>query len=249
MPEKRIPMPEEKSADTAACEVLDFCEGVIETAFDRASNIKPCPIGAEGACCKHCAMGPCRLVGKTTVGVCGATRATVAARNFARSVAAGAAAHSDHGRGMAMALLAVANGEAEKFRIRDEAKLHTVAGYMGIKTEGRPTMDVARDVAETALAQFGQQTGELIYMSRATKPRQQLWREEGIAPRGIDREIVEVMHRTHMGTDQDAENILDQALRASLTDGWCGSMLATDISDILFGTPTPLQSQVNLGVL
>ncbi len=241
--------PEELSIDTAVCEVLGSCEGVVETAFDRAARIKPCPIGADGGCCKHCAMGPCRLVAKTTEGVCGATRATVAARNFARSVAAGAAAHSDHGRGMAFALLRVAEGQAEGFRIRDEAKLHMVAGYLGIESKDRPVLEVARDVAEAALAEFGKQEGELRYLKRATVPRQKIWREEKIAPRGIDREVVEVMHRTHMGVDQDAENILDQTLRASLTDGWGGSMLATDISDILFGTPTPLQSAVNLGVL
>ncbi len=241
--------PEQKSIDTAVCEVLGHCEGVVETAFDRAASTKACPIGAEGACCKVCAMGPCRLVAKTTRGICGATRSTVAARNFARAVAAGAAAHSDHGRGMALALLAVAKGETEGFRIRDEGKLHAVAGYMGIKSEGRPVLDVALDVAETALAEFGKQTGELMYLKRATPARQELWRKERIAPRGIDREVVELMHRTHMGVDQDAENILDQTLRAALSDGWGGSMLATDISDILFGTPTPLQSQVNLGVL
>jgi len=61
--------------------------------------------------------------------------------------------------------------------------------------------------------------------------------------------VVEIMHRTHMGVDQDAESILGQVVRAALADGWGGSMLATDISDILFGTPSPLQSQVNLGVL
>lgn len=240
---------EHKSMDAAVCEVLGVCEGVVETAFDRAATMRACNIGAESGCCKHCAMGPCRLVGKNEVGICGATRATVAARNFARQVAAGAASHSDHGRGMAFALLAVAKGETQGFRIRDEAKLHAVAGYLGIKTEGRSVNDIALDVAETALAEFGKQTGELIYLSRATKPRRQIWREEGIAPRGIDREVVELMHRTHMGVDQDAEHILDQVLRVSLTDGWGGSMLATDISDIMFGTPTPLQSQVNLGVL
>lgn len=242
-------MHEEKSRDAAACEVLANCEGVIETAFDRAASIKPCSVGAEGGCCKVCAMGPCRLVGKTTRGVCGATRSTVAARNFARAVAAGSAAHSDHGRGMAFALLAVAKGETEGFRIRDEVKLRAVAGYLGIKSDGRPVNDVAREVAETALAEFGKQTGELIYVGRATARRQELWREQKIAPRGIDREVVELMHRTHMGVDQDAENILDQVLRTSLADGWGGSMLATDISDIMFGTPTPLRSQVNLGVL
>ena len=64
--------------------------------------------------------------------------ATIAARNFARAVASGSSAHSDHGRGMALALLAVAKGEARSFRIRDEAKLHAVAGYLGIKTGDRP---------------------------------------------------------------------------------------------------------------
>ncbi len=242
-------MPEQKSADPAACEVLGSCEGVIETAFDRAASIMPCPIGAEGICCKNCAMGPCRLIGTTTRGVCGATQATVAARNFARAVAAGAAAHSDHGRGMALALLAVAKGEAHGFHIRDEAKLRAVAGYIGIKTDDRPVMDIALDVAEAALAEFGRQTGELMYVSRATTARQERWHDEKVVPRGIDREVVEMMHRTHMGVDQDAEHLFDQVLCASLADGWGGSMLATDISDILFGTPTPLQSKVNLGVL
>jgi carbon-monoxide dehydrogenase catalytic subunit len=242
-------MPVKKSIDLAACEVLGSCEGTVETAFDRAEAIQPCPIGADGVCCRHCAMGPCRLIGPVTRGVCGATMSTVAARNFARAVASGSAAHSDHGRGMAFALLAVANGEAQGFRIRDEAKLRVVAGYLGIKTEGRPANDVARDIAETALAEFGKQQGGLLYAKRATAARQEIWNNEKIAPRGIDREVVELMHRTHMGVDQDAEHILDQVLRTSLSDGWGGSMLATDISDILFGTPTPLQSQVNLGVL
>jgi anaerobic carbon-monoxide dehydrogenase catalytic subunit len=242
-------MPNHRSADSAACEVLTACKGEVETAFDRAEAIQPCPIGAEGVCCKVCAMGPCRLIGTTTRGVCGATRSTVAARNFARAVAAGVSSHSDHGRGMALALLAVAKDEAHGFRIRDEEKLRTVAGYLGIKTDGRPVKDIARDVAEAALAEFGRQTGELAYLGRATTARQELWHEEKIAPRGIDREVVEMMHRTHMGVDQDAEHILDQVLCTSLCDGWGGSMLATDISDILFGTPTPLESKVNLGVL
>ena len=140
-------MADERSTDPAAVEALAACEGVIETAFDRAASIKPCPIGGASSCCRICAMGPCRLVGKTTRGVCGATRATVAARNLARSVAAGASAHSDHGRGLALALLAVAKGEAQGYRIRDEAKLRAVARYLGIKESGRPTKDYLTAVA------------------------------------------------------------------------------------------------------
>jgi carbon-monoxide dehydrogenase catalytic subunit len=104
-------------------------------------------------------------------------------------------------------------------------------------------------VAEKALANFGQQQGEITYASRAPERRQEVWRGLGIVPRGIDREIVEVFHRTSMGTDQDPEHILQHSLRVALGDGWGGSMLATDLSDILFGTPKPRTSKANLGVL
>ena len=242
-------MTDARSADRAVLEVLACCEGSVETAFDRADAIKPCPIGADGICCRICAMGPCRLVGKVDRGVCGATRATVSARNLARAVAGGAAAHSDHGRSLAHALLAVARGETEGYRIRDEGKLRAVAGYLGIKADGLSTDELALEVGKTALAEFGRQEGELLNIGRATPARQKLWEEQGVTPRGVDREIVEIMHRTHMGVDQEAESILTQVVRAAIGDGWGGSMLATDISDILFGTPSPVQSRVNLGVL
>jgi carbon-monoxide dehydrogenase catalytic subunit len=194
-------------------------------------------------------MGPCRLVKDGQTGVCGATIETITARNFARAVAAGAAAHSDHGRDLAFTLKAVAKGEAAGYKIRDPFKLQRVAAGFGIKTEGRPVGDIASDLADLFMAQFGQQTGEVCMVERAPAKRKKLWREQALAPRGIDREIVDILHRTHMGDDQDPDHILHQALRAAMGDGWGGSMIATDISDILFGTPSPLVSQVNLGVL
>jgi len=239
-----------RSIDPAVIQLQELAEqACYPTVFNRAAELKPCPIGNTGACCKVCAMGPCRLVGKTERGVCGATLGTVVARNYARMVAAGASAHSDHARDLAQTLIAVGKGEAPGYRIRDIEKLMNVAGYMGIETKGRKPEEIAVDVGEKALAQFGQQSGELIYVPRAPRKRQQLWREAGIAPRGIDREVVETMHRTHEGVDMQAEHILQQALRCSLADGWGGSMIGTDISDILFGTPVPLQSACNLGVL
>ena len=243
-------MAELKSIDPAAIEMLEVAqEAGLETAFERAERIKPCPIGDEGACCKICFMGPCRLVGKVKVGVCGATLATVAARNFARMVAGGASAHSDHGRDLAFTLIAVAKGEGQGYQIRDLAKLHATAEHMDIPTEGRTPEEIALDVGNKALQQFGQQRGEIILTQRATPKRQQLWRELGIMPRGVDREVVETLHRTHEGVDLDPENILDHAMRTSLADGWGGSMIATDLSDILFGTPAPVQTMANLGVL
>jgi carbon-monoxide dehydrogenase catalytic subunit len=221
----------------------------VATAFDRVDEMKPCPIGSKGLCCKNCAMGPCRLTKEGQVGICGATVETVAARNFARAIAAGAAAHSDHGRDLAFVLHGVATGEAPGYQIRDEFKLREVARDLKVEVEGRTKEDIALDVAEKVLGQFGQQSGELALVARAPSKRQEVWRKAGITPRGVDREIVEIMHRTHVGNDQDAEHILDQGLRVALGDGWGGSMLATEVSDILFGTPSPLVTEISLGVL
>lgn len=243
-------MSDKRSIDPAAVEMLKRAEEMhLSTAFSRAEEMKACPIGADGRCCKICNMGPCRLVKEGQTGICGATLETVTARNLARAIAAGASAHSDHGRDMAFALIAVAKGEAPGYEIKDIGKLLAVARDMGLETEGRVTEEIALGVGQVALSQFGQQRGELIYLSRAPLPRQEIWRKLKLAPRGIDREVVDILHRTHMGGDQDAEHILHQALRCSLADGWGGSMIATDISDILFGTPSPLVTKVNLGVL
>ncbi|MDO8472452.1 MAG: anaerobic carbon-monoxide dehydrogenase catalytic subunit [Dehalococcoidia bacterium] len=243
-------MERRKTVDPSVTEMLEQAkEKHISTPFDRAEVTKPCPIGREGACCKHCFMGPCRLVGKTTVGICGATIDTITARNLTRAIAGGAAAHSDHGRSIANTLLMVSEGKAPGVEIKDETKLKQVAGYMGIETENRTKEAIAHDVATTALADFGRQEGELVYLKRAPAKRQEIWRKLGIAPRGIDREIAEAMHRTCMGCDQDAEHLLMHALTCSLTDGWGGSMLGTDISDILFGTPVPIAATSNFGVI
>lgn len=242
-----------KTLNAAAVEMLDIAAaGGLSTAFSRADAMKPCPIGAEGACCKSCYMGPCRLVGKnpeTITGICGATLPTVVARNLARAVAGGTSAHSDHARDLAMTLLAVAKGEAQGYEIKDVTKLVSVASMMGIKVDGRSKEEIALDVANKALSNFGQQLGELTYISRAPKKRQEIWRKQGVVPRGIDREVVWSMNATTMGVDQEAEHILQTAVRTAMGDGWGGSMLGTDISDILFGTPKPLLSEVSLGVL
>ena len=242
--------PEEHSIDPAAQQMLIRADELgIGTAFSRADDMVPCNIGSAGMCCKICGMGPCRLTKDGQTGVCGATIDTIQARNLIRAISAGAAAHSDHGRDMAFTLKAVANDEAEGYVIRDVAKLRTVARHYDIPIEGRSPKEIANDLADLYIAQFGQQKGEIVLVNRAPARRQKLWREQGVVPRGIDREVVEALHRTHIGDDQDPEHILQHAVRTALGDGWGGSLLATDISDILFGTPAPILGQANLGVL
>jgi carbon-monoxide dehydrogenase catalytic subunit len=238
------------SIDPAAQQMIARSEEMgISTAFSRADNMVPCNIGGAGMCCKQCGMGPCRLTKNGEVGVCGATLETVQARNLTRAIAAGAAAHSDHGRDMAFILKAVANHETEGYAIKDVAKLRMVASYYDIKVEGRWPDEIANDLADLYISQFGQQRGEIVPARRAPKKRQEKWKALGIIPRGVDREVVEALHRTHIGDDQDYEHILSHAIRTAMADGWGGSMIATDVSDILFGTPAPILGQANLGVL
>jgi carbon-monoxide dehydrogenase catalytic subunit len=243
-------------------------EGV-ETIWDRAAAMKPCPIGIEGACCRICAQGPCRVPPpkkkegetgeekKQRMGLCGATAETIVARNFARMVAAGTAAHSDHARGVAKLFIEVANGRTQGYQIKDVAKLRAVAKDWDVAiTEGegddaknRPAADIAKELGPKVLATFGQQEGEVNYVRRAPKKRLEIWRKHGVVPRGVDIEVVELMHRTHMGVDQDYHNLIKQSTRCALADGWAGSMISTDLQDIMFGCPTPIAGEINLGVL
>ncbi|MEA3350806.1 MAG: anaerobic carbon-monoxide dehydrogenase catalytic subunit, partial [Chloroflexota bacterium] len=242
--------PQEQTIDTASQEMLIRAEELsIGTAFTRVDNMKACPIGADSLCCKICSMGPCRIVKDGQTGICGATVDTIQARNFIRMVAGGAAAHSDHGRDMAFTLKETANGETQGYIIRDVAKLRNLAAYYNIPIEGRSPNEIANDLADLYISQFGQQKGFVASATRAPKTRQAVWEKHGVSPRGVDREIVECLHRTHIGVDQDAEHILDHAIRTAIGDGWGGSLIATDVSDILFGSPAPILGEANLGVL
>ena len=237
----------------------------IDTVFDRAAQMMACNIGAQGTCCKNCSMGPCRLPlpkagiegEDTRKGLCGATANTIAARNFIRMIAGGASAHSDHGRCVAEVFLSAARKETDAYQIKDTLKLLQIAPCLGVdvtveedgETKQRDIDEIALEVAEVAIQEWGKPEGEVLYMKRAPAPLYEKWKKTGVLPRNIDREIVEIMHRTHMGVDQDYKNLMKQGTRAALGDGWGGSMLATDLQDVLFGTPYPVQSEANLGIM
>jgi len=244
-----------RSIDPATHDMLAQAEALgFETAWDRYEAMLPqCGFGELGVCCRNCNMGPCRISpfeeAGPKAGVCGASADIIVARNLIRMIAAGAAAHSDHGRDIAHTLLLTAEGKGGGYEIKDEAKLGALAAEYGIETAGRSKEEIALDLAHAAYGEFGKQEGPIQFTRRAPAKRLALWQSLGIEPRGIDREIVEIMHRTHIGVDNDPVNLILQGLRASIADGWGGSMIATELSDVLFGTPTPVRSEANLGVL
>jgi anaerobic carbon-monoxide dehydrogenase catalytic subunit len=245
--------PEQRSVDPATVAMLNqTASRGLSSAWDRQEQMEPhCGFGQLGLCCRTCTMGPCRIdpfSEEEQAGVCGATADVIAARNLVRMIAAGTSAHSDHGRDVAHTLLMAVEKEGD-YAVKDERKLYALARELGVATENRSMKQVAHTVAEIAFAQFGQQHGEIVFAARAPEDQRARWKKAGVTPRGVDREVVELMHRTNMGVDNDPENIIMQGVRAALADGWGGSMVATELSDILFRTPNWVQSRANLGVL
>lgn len=242
------------SADLATQEALKIAkEKNIRTVWDRSDLQEPhCGFGILGLCCKNCNLGPCRVdpFGEgADCGVCGADRDVIAARNLLRHSAAGSACHNDHGRDLTLALLAFAQGKTQGYHIKSEEKLKAIAMEFSVPVDNRPLNAIAEELAKKILAEYGQQEGELVFVKRAPKKRRELWRKLGIMPRGVDREVTEGLSRTNMGVDNDYRSLTMSVMKTALSDGWGGSMVATEISDILFGLPEPIRAQANLGVL
>ena len=110
----------------------------LELAWDRYQAMLPqCGYGQLGLCCKICVMGPCRIdpFGQgPQKGICGATADIIAARNLMRMIAAGTAAHSDHGRDTVHALLSAASDPNCDYKVTDEKKVRALAQEWGITT-------------------------------------------------------------------------------------------------------------------
>ena len=240
-----------KVSDDASLEMLEKARGdCVETCFDRAEGFKAqCGFGKSGVCCRICHMGPCRITPKTPNGICGATADTIVARNFLREVSGGTSAHSDHGRHLVLKLKEVAQGKAEGYTIKDERALRYAAKLYNVETEDKSVNEIALELANVFLNEFSEQEGYLHTLELAPQKRQNIWEAKGIKPNGIDRMVVESMHRTTMGVDHDYKNLLMHAFRTALADGWGGARIATITSDILFGSPAPVKSAANLGVL
>ncbi len=206
-----------------------------------------CKFGEDGVCCRICSMGPCRITKKAPRGICGCDAHGIVARNYLRFTAGGSATHSDHGREIAHTLYCASPDGA--YQVKDEAKLRGIAKRWGIEEEGRDTYDVAHDVALAGLGEYGKVFGFQNWIKDATEERQKVWEEQEIAPRAVDREVSRALHMTHMGCSSEPEALIRQSLRCGLADGWGGSMTGTQFSDVLFGTPMPIDTEANLGVI
>ena len=214
----------------------------------RVKNQTPhCGFGEAGTCCRNCYKGPSRITPKSPRGICGCDVHGIVGRNFLRFVAGGSATHSDHGREICHTLYESKEGGA--YQVKDPEKLIRIAKEWGVETEGKDIYDLAHEVAEMALLEYGKPFGTQRFLKRAPEHTQKLWHDAGIEPRAIDREVSTALHMTHMGNSSLPEALIRQSLRSGLSDGWGGSMAGTEFSDVLFGTPKPVDTTANIGVM
>jgi carbon-monoxide dehydrogenase catalytic subunit len=244
-------MADDRASDAASIAMIEkAARECIDTCFVRMDTQQnQCAFGRKGLCCRLCHMGPCRITPKSPRGVCGADADTIVARNFLREVTGGTAAHSDHARHLVLLLKNVACGQGGGYAIKDERALRRTARLYGIEENGRAREAVALDVANLFLGEFTSQAEPLKTLTLAPVKRIAVWEKQGVMPLGVDRTVVESMHRTTLGVDHDYKNLLLHAFRTSLADGWGGARIGSIVSDILFGTPTPVRGSANLGVL
>ena len=214
----------------------------------RVKNQTPhCKFGEQGICCRICSMGPCRITPKAPRGICGCDAHGIVARNYLKFTAGGSATHSDHGREICNTLY---HAKPEgPYKVKDPEKLIRIAKEWGVETEGKDIYDLAHEMAVLGMGEYGKVFGTQNFLKRAPQHTQDIWEREEIAPRAIDREVSCSLHMTHMGCSSKPEALIRQSLRSGLSDGWGGSMAGTEFSDVLFGTPKPIETEANLGVM
>lgn len=249
------PKSNKRTIDPAALELIVKAENDgVKTTFDRFTQMQPqCQFGYKGLCCRFCLMGPCRL--KTddpnSKGICGASAWTIVARGVGTLILTGASSHNEHARHIAHALLDLSEGKAPDYKVTDPDKLRRVAKMIGLEVEGKDDKTLVKEVSVKALEDFSRLPGfgeNLWIKSTLNQERLEKYDECNIMPAGIYAEISDLLAEAHIGNDDDPVNIIFNALKVALID-YAGMHVATDLSDILFGTPKPIVTEANLGVL
>jgi len=226
--------------------------------IDRFNNQQPqCNFGLSGVCCKNCNMGPCRITPKAGKGVCGADANVIAARNLLRTISSGACCHVEHARENALLLWKIGTKKTKAYSIKDEKKLKAIAKRLGKGSScsgSKCATQVALEAFEDFRRQHGvfhQSEGNYLNWLRINAPKylQEQWKKLDILPENADIETTRAQHATTMGNDADPNSLLLQCLKLGLVDGYAGLRMATDLQDIMFGTPHLIKAEANLGTI
>ncbi len=237
--------------------------GIPTTFGNYQSQLPQCGFGMDGVCCQLCSHGPCRVNERMPLGICGINADGIVARNLLRLAAQGASAYSFQLNEGLKTLKAAAAGKTP-FRVLDEAKLHDVAGALGIGRT-RPagglrgafggmddlsSTELAGLLAEFLLRETNKDTDEPLrwFEAMGLAARVAKWKELGVYPGGVNSEIRDAGTRAMTSIDTDPVDLLLASMRLSIANAFLLEAI-TVVQDILLGAPRLTLTKADLGVL
>ncbi|MDW7731976.1 MAG: anaerobic carbon-monoxide dehydrogenase catalytic subunit [Methanolobus sp.] len=209
-----------------------------------------CAFCQAGVRCDLCSNGPCRASAvKDKRGVCGITADGMAMRMMLLRNVMGASTYHYHTAQTIKTLRATAKGETP-FEIREEGKLRSFAGRLGVDTSGDAN-DVALRLCDFVEDDFDREYGQpsRIVELLAPQERQQLWKELDIFPGGIHTEMMRATSSCLTNVDGDYVSLALKAMKLGIAMGYQSQIVNEYCQDMMYGIPRPHNMRVDLGVL
>ena len=214
--------------------------------FDEQNS--RCRFCEQGVSCQLCSMGPCRITPNARTGVCGIDAAGMVMRNLVHLNMLGTEAYTYHAIEAAKTLKATAEGKTP-FEIKDEKKLIWFAEQLGIRTDGRDIREIAVDVAEFAIRDLSSHGPSRLVEALAPEKRKEVWKKLGIMPDGVFQELLTVGSSSMTNVDSNYVSLAKKAMRMGIVTCLGAQLVIETVHDILFGTPKPHESNVDLGII
>jgi len=228
-------------------------EDGMSNVFDRYAQQEKirCKFCLEGLSCQLCSQGPCRISMKTgqDKGVCGIGPDAMAMRTLLLQNIMGAGTYSHHAYEAFRTLKATAQGKTS-FTIKDRNKLKWMCEKLGIDTN-QDINRMAIELADVLDAQMkvGEDEPNLMIEAFAPKKRIPVWKKLNIYPSGTVHEEQNCVASCLTNVDGDYASLALKALRLGLATIYNSQIGLEMVQDILFGTPTPHEVDVDLGIM
>ncbi|MBF0566498.1 MAG: carbon monoxide dehydrogenase, partial [Nitrospirae bacterium] len=208
-----------------------------------------CSYCTKGISCQLCSQGPCRITQFADRGVCGIDANGMVMRNLVHLNLFGTAAYSYHAKTAFKTLKAVGEGKSPLV-IKNEAKLNEVASVLGIETNG-DAKSTALKVAEYFWNEFHRDSSSESKLVEIFAPesRKKIWRDLGIFPGGPLHEVLDIETRCMTNIDSDYVSLAKMSMRMGISMAYCSQIPLELVQDVLYGTPSPHETFVDVGVI
>lgn len=210
-----------------------------------------CKFCLEGMSCQLCSQGPCRISEKTGAmkGVCGIGPDAMAMRTLLMHNIMGAATYGHHAYEAFRTLKATGLGKTS-FQITDVNKLKLMCEKVGINTNQETNQLAVQlaDVLNNEMNIDGEQDS-LMVKAFAPKKRIPIWQNLNLYPSGVKHEIENCIASCLTNVDGDYVSLAKKALRLGLSTIYTAQIGLEMTQDILFGTPTPHEVNVDMGIM